>query len=142
MIRGGGRYAIHFCLKKPVCISSTNARPKKKSANLSNCNASLKCRRNLNTFPSVQLHAWNTNQVTLSVTKTKTRKKSTTVNCPLKVRHFLGIFMNSKISEKIRLQILHFLEQGLRSQVIASRLHLCRSTVIQWQHAFDRGDFR
>ena len=50
--------------------------------------------------------------------------------------------MNRKISEEIRLQILHFLEQGLRSQSIASRLHLCRSTVIQWQYAFDRGDFR
>ena len=50
--------------------------------------------------------------------------------------------MNRKISEEIRLQILHFLKQGLRSQVIASRLHLCRSTVIQWQHVFDRGDFR
>lgn len=64
------------------------------------------------------------------------------MNCPQKVRHFLGIFMNRKISEEIRLQILHFLEQGLRSEAIASRLHLHRSTVIQWQYAFDRGDFR
>lgn len=50
--------------------------------------------------------------------------------------------MNRKISEEIRLQILHFLEQGLRSEAIASRLHLHRSTVMQWQYAFDRGDFR
>lgn len=50
--------------------------------------------------------------------------------------------MNRKITEEIRLQVLHFLEQGLRSEAIASRLQLLRSTVQQWQYAFDRGDFQ
>lgn len=62
------------------------------------------------------------------------------MNCPQKVRHFLGIFMNRKISTEIRLQVLRFLEQGLRSTAIASRLQLLRCTVQQWQYAFDRGD--
>ena len=48
--------------------------------------------------------------------------------------------MNRKISTEIRLQVLRFLEQGLRSTAIASRLQLLRCTVQQWQYAFDRGD--
>lgn len=45
-----------------------------------------------------------------------------------------------RISTKTKLKVLKLLKQGFRSQYIANRLHMHRSTVEQWVYLFDGGN--
>lgn len=63
------------------------------------------------------------------------------VNYPQKVRQLSGdTFMRKRISVEIRQKVLELLRQGARARSISSQLGITRSTVKNWQAAYDQHD--